>query len=133
MIVLDTHAFVWLIQANSRFGKQSTRLAENALEKNLLVVSAITFWELAMLSSRNKIVLPVTVERMRFETMQNGIREIPLDGSIAMRAVALANFHPDPADRFIVATAQSLDATLITADQKILDWPGELRRHHADK
>ena len=42
-------------------------------------------------------------------------------------AAALAEFHPDPADRFIAATAMGRAATLITADQAMLRWPGPLR------
>jgi PIN domain nuclease of toxin-antitoxin system len=40
-------------------------------------------------------------------------------------------FHADPADRFIVATALALGATLVTADQAILGWSGPLRRQSA--
>jgi len=32
--------------------------------------------------------------------------------------------HRDPADRFLVATAQVFDLTLVTADQALYDIPG---------
>jgi PIN domain nuclease of toxin-antitoxin system len=54
-----------------------------------------------------------------------------LDGAIAHGATELPDLHPDPADRFIVATALTLGATLLTADQAILSWPGPLRRQRA--
>ncbi|KOR27716.1 hypothetical protein TI04_12735 [Achromatium sp. WMS2] len=133
MIILDTHAFVWLITGDSKIGQQSVKIAENALNYGVLAVSAIKFWELAMLCNRNRIKLHATVDSIRLETMNGGIREIPLDGEITVRAVNLQDFHADPADRFIVATAQHFAATLITADEKILAWQGELQRHDATK
>ena len=48
-------------------------------------------------------------------------------GQCSVAAAALAEFHSDPADRFIAATAMGRAATLITADQAMLRWPGPLR------
>ena len=133
MILLDTHALIWLDKGSNQLGSQSINLANEALAQNMLFVSSISFWETAMLVSRGRISLSDEMETWRQELFSCGLGEIPLDGNIAVRAVRLSNFHADPADRFIVATSQWLDATLITADQKILDWPGNLRRHPAKK
>jgi len=57
-----------------------------------------------------------------------GLIEIPVSGAIAVRASRLAHMHGDPADRIIVATALERGHELITADQRILDWEGTLRR-----
>ena len=46
--------------------------------------------------------------------------EIAVDGGIGIHAVGLADFHADPADRLIVATALR-GHILATADEKILD------------
>ena len=56
--------------------------------------------------------------------------EIPVDGAIAARSVALPDFHDDPADRIIMATAQE-GHQLITDDGRILNWPGQLNRFPA--
>lgn len=60
-----------------------------------------------------------------------GIREVPLTASMAIRADGLTDCHADPADRFIIATALTLDVTLLTADEQILRWPGQLDRLNA--
>ena len=57
--------------------------------------------------------------------MEQGLIEIPVDGEIGIRANALQDFHPDPADRIIVATALN-GRRLVTADERILDWSGDL-------
>lgn len=58
----------------------------------------------------------------RKELLEKGLCEVPLDGAIAIRAGGLKDFHGDPADRLIVATALELSSKLMTADQKILAW-----------
>jgi PIN domain nuclease of toxin-antitoxin system len=59
------------------------------------------------------------------------VREWPLTGEVGIAAATLLDFHPDPADRFITATALLYGATLVTADDRILTWSGTLRRHDA--
>jgi PIN domain nuclease of toxin-antitoxin system len=49
---------------------------------------------------------------------------IPIDNEIAYRSVRLPlPLHNDPADRMIIATAMKLDATVVTKDEKILNYP----------
>lgn len=50
---------------------------------------------------------------------------------MAIAATKLEGFHGDPADRFLVAPAQAISATLVTADSRHLDWPGRVKRHDA--
>jgi PIN domain nuclease of toxin-antitoxin system len=66
--------------------------------------------------------LQIELDVWRIELLQNGLLEIPLQGSTALRAGQLQAFHGDPADRMIVATALENSAILVTADKKILDW-----------
>jgi PIN domain nuclease of toxin-antitoxin system len=63
--------------------------------------------------------------------MALGVHEIPVSSEIAMSAAELSNLHRDPIDRIIVATALAEDAVLLTADGRILGWPGQLKRQDA--
>jgi PIN domain nuclease of toxin-antitoxin system len=49
-----------------------------------------------------------------------------------MLAVKIENLHPDSADRFIAATAIAHNATLITADEALLNWKTKLSRQNAE-
>lgn len=60
--------------------------------------------------------------------LELGVSEIPVTGDIGLDAVEIGVFRPDPADRIIMATARSLRATLVTSDEPILRWPGDLDR-----
>ena len=93
-------------------------------------MSAISFWEMGMLQAKGRIIYPEDVGVWRREQLRQGLIEIPVDGEIGIRANTLADFHADPADRLIVATAlQGHD--LVTADERILNWPGPLQRQDA--
>jgi PIN domain nuclease of toxin-antitoxin system len=48
-----------------------------------------------------------------------------------MRASDLENLSGDPLDRIVVATALVEQAVLLTADMRILEWPGQVRRQDA--
>ena len=80
-----------------------------------------------MLRAKNRLDYPDDVTAWRRNLLGEGLIEIPVDGDIGIRANALANFHADPADRIIVATAQR-GHRLVTADERILAWTGSLDR-----
>lgn len=81
-----------------------------------------------MLWQKGRLDLSVSVDIMYKELMQGGLNDIAVTGDIGVRAAALADFHKDPADRLIVATALAGEHQLVTSDRKILDWSGPLRR-----
>jgi PIN domain nuclease of toxin-antitoxin system len=131
VILLDTHALIWLTEGQPELGDTARYLADEALANDDLGISAITFWEIAMLHQRGRIQLVQPVEAWRRTLVDRGLREWPLTGEVGIAAAALVDFHPDPADRFITATALLHGATLVTADDRILTWSGTLRRHNA--
>jgi len=104
MILLDTHVLIWLRYGDARLGPKARTEIDLAWDSDQLGLSAITFWELAMLRVKGRINFPENVGLWRQEQLYQGMLEIPVDGEIGIRANNLPNFHPDPADRIIVAT-----------------------------
>ena len=131
MIVLDTHVLLWLDREDPALGPTSRELISTAWGKGAVAVCAISFWEVAMLAARGRIDLRQSPQSWRGDWLRAGLVEIALDGALAVAAAELAEFHPDPADRFIAATAMAQGSTLITADQAMLRWPGPLLCHPA--
>lgn len=126
MIVLDTHALLWWASGDTdQLSAAAMRAIESELDGGQIIVSAISAWELAMLVSKGRVALSMDIE-----TWLNVVDEIEsvsftaVDNEIAIKSIALpGEFHKDPADRIIVATARKLAAPLVTADEKIRSYP----------
>ncbi len=126
MILLDTHALIWLNLGLPQLGPRARQAADEALLEGRLAVSAVSFWEVAVLVQRRRVELEKSTDRWHQELLRSGLIEIPLDGKIAIEAMGLPDLHGDPADLFIAATAIIKEARLITADRRLLNWSGAL-------
>lgn len=131
MLLLDTHVLIWFAEDNPRLGARATKLTDAALHRDEVLVSAVSFWEVAMLVEKGRMELALSPTAMRQKVLEQGILEVSLSGAIAIAAAQLADFHGDPADRFIVASALAEGAALLTADAPILRWTGILERRDA--
>jgi PIN domain nuclease of toxin-antitoxin system len=131
VILLDTHAAVWLASDEPVLGQKSCSIALAARAENQLAISAISFWEIALLVAKDRLEMRRRPAELRAELLDTGVIELALTGDIALLAVELKNLHADPADRFIVATAIMHNATLITADARLLRWRGKVNRQNA--
>ena len=131
MILLDTHTLIWAVEGDGRLGTSASRLIEETVQTDRLAVSAITPWEIALLVERRRLRLGLDVGEWIAEALAlPGVTLIPIEPAITIDSVRLPDeFHDDPADRFIVATAGRLKVPLLTADRKILAYSeaGHLR------
>jgi PIN domain nuclease of toxin-antitoxin system len=132
VILFDTHSALWFVTDNGLLGKRSQLIADQALEANELAVSAISFWEIALLIAKRRIRSLDSASETRALILRAGINELAVTGEIGILAGEIGNLHGDPADRFIAATAISHDATLITSDERLLSWRHPLRRQNAE-
>ena len=130
MILLDTHVLLWQERGDRRLGNQTRDLVHRALEERAVAVSAITFWEVAMRIQKGQLELDFDLYDWRDDLLEHGLVEIPINGVIAARAGLLADIHGDPPDRLIVATALA-GHRLVTSDERILAWGGNLDRMDA--
>ena len=129
MILLDTHVLLWMRLDRPRLGRRTREVIERAWPGGAAAVSTLTFWEVGMLLQKGRLDLDISVVRWRTDLLADGLLEIPVSGEIATRAGLIPDMHGDPADRIIAATAMALEnCQLVTADQRLLDWPGQLDR-----
>lgn len=124
MVVLDTHAWVWFVSNPELLSKKAKRTIERAVVDKNVFISSISAWEVALLTSKKRLLLSMEVaDWIKKSEMLPFVNFIPVDNSIAVKSVNLPQpFHSDPADRIIVATAISLGVSLITKDERILEY-----------
>ena len=120
MILLDTHALLWWISNPNKLGAAAKKQVQVHSESNELVISSISIWEISLLEQKNRIALEGGAEQwFRKVTSLPEIIIQPLDFAIARLSATLPYPYGDPADRFILATAQSLAIPLITKDKRL--------------
>ncbi len=128
MILLDTVALIRLVTAQ-KFARNAKLCVAEAEARGRLFVSAITAWELCLLETRTRSGEQIDgngADFFRDATADGMLKIIPLDADTAIESRRLpGDFHQDPADRFIVATARIKRMTIVTSDTAILDFASE--------
>src|SRR5438093_1385889 len=119
---LDTHVLVWSQEAVANLGPKTQRLLRDV--RHELLVSAISTLEIARLLHLGRLTFKVPIDvwfSQAIAALQ--ARSLPIDDTVAREAYALpGRFHRDPSDRLLVATARLQRATLVTADDSILNY-----------
>ena len=127
-ILLDTCAVIWLANGDPVIGNviDTIRAAEHA---GGIFVSTVSAWEIGMISRPRSSGRPVPQFRPDPKTWftrlmaMPGIQETTITAAIAIDASYLpGEFHADPMDRLIVATARHLNLPVLTADRKIIAY-----------
>ncbi len=123
-LVLDTHVWIWLNFGMPGLKPQALRLIDEAAGRGDLRLPAICPWEVALLTSIRRLELYSPVrDWVRRALDLPGLQLAPMTPDIAVEACYLpGDFHGDPADRLIVATARVEGATLVTRDAGILAY-----------
>jgi PIN domain nuclease of toxin-antitoxin system len=121
MIVIDTHVLVWALDDDDRLGPKARVLID---QSETALLSAISIWEIALLVKKSRLVLKNDLaDWVKQALALPSLVLAPLDPAIALDSVTLpGEFHNDPADRIIVATARHHDVPLLTIDRAILDY-----------
>jgi PIN domain nuclease of toxin-antitoxin system len=117
-LLLDTHVVHWWSAEPNRLSRTAQRALDAAEE---MLVSAITWHELAWLARHERIVLDIPI-RSWLEELSANVRTVGLTPAIADTAVSLPSSFPrDPADRLIYASAIERGAKLVTKDRSIAE------------
>lgn len=115
MIVLDTHIWHWWI--NQIPGRLSSGIIDLIEQADEIAVSAISVCEMAWLVRHGRIDLGATFEQWLEEVIASEcVKSLPVTPRIASLAVTLPEYHKDPQDRLIIATALIEEAQLLSFD-----------------
>lgn len=115
--LVDTHVWLWMQSDPDRLRDESRAILQEI--RNSIFFSAASAWEIAIKHRLGKLQLPeapasYVPDRMR----RSGTSPLPVEHAHTLRTAELPDHHRDPFDRLLVAQAQLLDLTIITADEQ---------------
>ena len=117
-LLLDTHTLIWVFDGSSKLSEEARVAIEDG--RNLVYVSAVTAWEIAIKKSIGKL-------RLNGDYL-NGLKQyrfIPLNITTehSLEVEFLPKYHKDPFDRMLIAQAIYENLTIITRDSEIVKYP----------
>jgi PIN domain nuclease of toxin-antitoxin system len=138
VLLLDTHTWIWSVEDDrQRLGRRTRQLIARADVQDRIRVSPVSMFEVMALHTAGRLRLSTPVEPWIRAALDAGPRVAELTPAIAIDAGAIPRAAlADPLDRFLVATARQLGATLVTRDTPILDYASttdNVRVHDASR
>ena len=127
-LLLDTHAWLWTVEGHTRrIGRRSRTLVTRAASQQGIRISPVSLFEMAALQTHGRLRLTRPVEQWIQQALDVTRAQIlPISAAIAVDAGQIPRAAlPDPLDRLLVASARQLNATLLTADARILDYASQ--------
>ncbi len=131
--LIDTHVWLWLIAGSPSLTEANRLSLARWQHSGKLYLSAISAWETAQKQSKGKLGMEGDVAEWVDTTTTPGLLQL-ID--LTVHDLIAANrlpgeFHGDPADRILAATAREHDLTLVTHDTPLLNYAkqGHLKVH----
>jgi PIN domain nuclease of toxin-antitoxin system len=122
MIILDTHIWIWWVHGDPKLS-QTAKIAIENHESLTIGISVMSCWEIAKLVEYNRLALPCEISEWFEKALSYpSVQLLDLTPQIAITSTQLVNFHRDPADQIITATAKVYNCPLVTMDTKILGY-----------
>jgi PIN domain nuclease of toxin-antitoxin system len=124
-LLLDTHIWLWSHVEPERLTRRVTAALTDA--GNRLWLSPIAIWEFLVLAERGRVRVrggETPADWVKAALSRVPMQDAPLTREVAMRSRAVHLDHEDPADRFLAATADVYELTLVTGDERLLRGKG---------
>lgn len=125
-LLLDTHLLLWAADSFERLPADAQVLM--SAPDNELIFSVASLWEIAIKCGLGRDDFKVDARVLRRSLLDNGYRELAILSEHAVAIDGLPEIHKDPFDRLLVAQAMVEGITLLTADPKVAEYPGPVRR-----
>lgn len=118
--LLDTNAWIWMF---SEPGKIRKSVRDVLNHQDRIGLSPLSIVEVAQKAAKGRLAFSLPLDRwVRNAMPAKRVVLQPLTVEIALRAYQWpADFHGDPADRLIAATADIGRLILVTSDEKLLE------------
>lgn len=122
-LLLDTHIWLWALLEPERLAPRVH--AAMSAEGTRRWLSPLSVWEALLLIERGRVAVDRPGPEWVREALERApVEDAPLTMEVALASRLLATTHQDPVDRFLAATAQVFDLTLVTSDERLLNLKG---------
>lgn len=124
-MLLDTHLLLWTAAGSDRLSRTAVGLIDDP--DNILFFSSVSLWEIAIKRSLDRPDFRVDPRLLRRGLTDNGYQELAVTSEHAVSLDRLPIEHKDPFDRMLVSQALVEGMTLVTADDRLKAYPGNIR------
>ncbi len=121
--LLDTHTFLWSLTEKRKLSLSALRAIENT--DNAILVSAISFWEISLKASLNKLdIIGFLPEELPEIAIKSGFELVPIspEFSASYHLLPYIGQHRDPFDRMLIWQAIQQKYVLISKDDNIKQY-----------
>jgi PIN domain nuclease of toxin-antitoxin system len=115
-LLLDTHALLWWLADEGLAAQAREAIADPG---NLVVVSAVSAWEISIKKELGKLAAPDDLE---YQVQTGGFTQLPITIAHGMAAGRLARHHDDPFDRMLIAQSVAEGLTIVTRNKRFSDY-----------
>jgi PIN domain nuclease of toxin-antitoxin system len=123
-LLVDTHLLLWAAGEPQRLSKKARRLLDDP--DSQLWFSAVSLWEVAIKHGLGRKDFRVDPRRLRRGLIDNGWRELTISSEHVVATLDLPPLHKDPFDRMLVAQAQVEGLALVTSDELVARYAGNI-------
>jgi PIN domain nuclease of toxin-antitoxin system len=125
--LLDTHAWIWLVGGDDRLAAPVLEAIFEAAGARTLFLSVISIWEVSLLARKGRLILNrPCLDWVHAALSRSGTEVMSFTSEIAVECNSLpGQFHDDPVDRMIAATARLEGLTVVTRDRQILAYAAQ--------
>ena len=125
-LLLDTHLLLWVAGNSKKLSKSARALIDDP--ENELLFSSLSIWEIALKHSVKPEEVRADARVVRRALLDNGYSEVPITSEHAVNVDQLPMIHKDPFDRILISQAIVEGVTLLTADRRVAEYPGAIRK-----
>ena len=124
-LLIDTQVFLWVLDDSARLSREARE--ELTAPGAECLVSAVSFWEIAIKASLRRAQFRVDVGKLVTGAHAAGLEFLAFEPDHAVRVARLPRHHGDPFDRALIAQALVEQLTLITQDSKLARYGKAVR------
>ncbi len=125
-LLLGTHILLWAAEDSPRMPKVARSLILDP--GNALLFSPASLWEITIKKGLGRDDFQVDPRVLRRALLDNGYEELTITSEHAVSVDGLPPIHKDPFDRLLIAQAMVEGITLLTADERVGEYPGPIRK-----